>query len=289
MENSDMLSSQSQIENIHYHKNLVEWDERLHFDFRNYKPNINIQIKTEKYTLSTAITMQELKELFMMRHRIFFIETGIATDLSLDMDEFDSSCDHLVIRSNQTGEICATYRIITRQTSPQFYSEGEFDLGELLKEPGVTLELGRACIHPAHRNGSLQDLLWKGIGAYIRRIHADMLFGCSSVTTSPQIVSRILKMLKENNFYSDKFNIRPKEDYKLNFLELLDNDEDNTKKVMDYLPALLKSYLHAGAKVYGAPALDKEFQCTDFFTVLFLKDTNPAYRKRYLNKAEIYE
>src|SRR5947208_12946318 len=36
----------------------------------------------------------------------------------------------------------------------------------------------------------------------------------------------------------------------------------------EFLPALLRSYLHAGAKVYGWPALDLDFACTDLLTIL---------------------
>ena len=56
---------------------------------------------------------------------------------------------------------------------------------------------------------------------------------------------------------------------------------------MSQIPSLLRSYISAGAKVYGAPARDLEFQCIDFFTILNLEELNSSYEKRYFKKAVI--
>lgn len=283
-----MISNQTNVENKIHPSNFREWERHIHSRFINYKPSVNIEIKTQKYHLSTAVSLKELADLFQMRHHIFFNETGISNSPDLDIDEFDSVCDHLVIRSNETGEICATYRLLTHSTSKKFYSEEEFNLSEFLAIPGVKLELGRACIHPNHRNGSLKDLLWRGIGAYAIKINADILFGCSSVmVTSPQVVSNILNLLKEKNIHSEEYNIQPREKYYFDYLDMPHNEIEDKKMLFHFLPPLLKSYINAGAKFYGLPALDEKFKCTDFFTVLFLNNLTQSFRNRYVNRENV--
>jgi putative hemolysin len=262
-----------------------EWMLYISPRFITYTPNIVFEIKTQNYTLSTAVHMSDLVALFRMRHHIFFNETGITDDMNLDLDEYDSLCDHLVIRSNATGEICGTYRMISSLVSDKFYSQGEFNLDQFLAAPGVKLELGRACIHPHHRNGAVIDLLWRGIGEYARRTNAKYLFGCSSIMTVSKPMSKALvKTMKANNMTSELFNIRPIGKYKMDLSKVKNEDLFDEKTVMAQIPPLLRSYMSAGAKVYGNPALDLDFQCIDFFTILNLEELNSSYEKRYFKR-----
>ena len=59
-------------------------------------------------------------------------------------------------------------------------------------------------------------------------------------------------------------------------LEQLDSSE-----MLNELPPLLKSYLKVGAKIVGRPALDKDFQCFDFLTLLDFNNANKKYRDKY--------
>jgi putative hemolysin len=269
------------------HKLHDEWMLYISPRFLTYTPKHPLFIKTQNYTLKTANHLSELVELFRMRHHIFFNETGITDDHNLDLDHFDSLCDHLVIRSNATGEICGTYRMLSSENTSKFYSEGEFNLDDFLKAPGIKLELGRACIHPEHRNGAVIDLLWKGIGEYSKKSNASYLFGCSSVmTVSPVMSKAIFKTMKTNEMTSEEFSIRPRSKYKMSFSAVTGEDIFEEKFIMSQIPSLLRSYINAGARVFGKPALDKEFQCIDFFTILNLKEVNSSYEKRYFKKME---
>lgn len=267
------------------HKLHDEWMLYISPRFLTYSPRFPLFIKTQNYTLKTANHISELAELFRLRHHIFFNETGITDDHNLDLDDFDSLCDHLVIRSNKTGEICGTYRMLSSQHTSKFYSQGEFDMEDFLKSPGVKLELGRACIHPEHRNGSVIDLLWKGIGEYANKTNAQYLFGCSSImTVSPVMAKAFVKVMTSQQMISEQFVIRPRAKYKMNLSRIKGEDVFEEKFVIGQIPSLLRSYLNAGAKVFGKPALDKDFQCIDFLTILNLKEANSSYEKRYFKK-----
>ena len=47
------------------------------------------------------------------------------------------------------------------------------------------------------------------------------------------------------------------------------------------IPPLLRSYFTAGAKVYGEPALDLDFKCIDFLTILDVNNLTSGYKRRY--------
>jgi putative hemolysin len=48
------------------------------------------------------------------------------------------------------------------------------------------------------------------------------------------------------------------------------------------IPKLLRAYLTLGAKICGAPALDRQFGTIDFLTLLDLETLSPAARGRFL-------
>ena len=268
----------------------INMDDKLHDEwmmyisprFLTYCAKHPIFIKTTNYTLKTAHHISELIELFRMRHHIFFNETGITDEHNLDLDQFDSICDHLVIRCNKTGDICGTYRMLSSEYTKKFYAQGEFNMDDFLKSPGIKLELGRACIRPDHRNGATIDLLWKGIGEYSKVAKADYIFGCSSImTVSPVMAKAIYNVMDKNEMISHAFKVKPKAKYKMSFSSVSGEGVFDEKFILGQIPPLLRSYINAGSRVFGKPALDNEFQCIDFLTILNLKEVNPSYDKRY--------
>lgn len=75
---------------------------------------------------------------------------------------------------------------------------------------------------------------------------------------------------------SPEWNIRPIGSFEIaDFLSI-----EPSEQILE-VPALLKSYLNAGAKVYAAPAYDPAFHCLDFFTVLNLDQLKSSYERKY--------
>lgn len=259
------------------------WDIRLAPRFIAYTPTFDIQLETGHYRLETACSTNDLLEVFELRHKIFLEDTGAAKDDSdgYDVDEFDSICDHLIIRSKEDGRIVGTYRVISSLYSDEFYSQGEFDLEDFLSSADHKLELGRACIDRGHRNGAVIDLLWRGIGEYIQLTGSRYLFGCSSIkVTDPAEARAILNYLKREQHYSDQYRILPIGQFNMELDYIYPcRMEDQTVKGM--IPPLLRSYFSAGAKVYGEPALDRDFKCIDFLTILDMKEISSSYKRRY--------
>lgn len=248
----------------------------------NYQPSFSIFIETEHYILKTAEKLSEFYPIFKMRQEAFLLnDETCRIPFRIDIDEYDFTYDHIVIIDKKSKRICGTYRMKTSLDDGHFYGQNEFYLDHFLKSPGIKLELGRACIHPDFRNGAVIDLLWKGIAKYARLTNARYLFGCSSVKiTDIKKVGQLMSYLVEENMTSQEYGIHPTENFTMNGLSVLEETTAESKKL---LPPLLRSYLQAGSKVHGAPALDIDFQCIDLLTILDLQQVQGSYARRYFS------
>lgn len=265
------------------------WEIRFSPRFITYRPSFEIEIETPKYLLKTASKMSELINVFELRFQIFLENTKDgAQHNGYDIDALDSICDHIIIIDKESSHVVGTYRVISSLFSDRFYSEGEFDIKRFLKASGEKMELGRACIHHGHRNGAVIDLLWKGICRYIKMTDAKYLFGCSSVKTVDQTTSKIIyDYLNEEGLLKTDFGVTSIGKYAMDMsvpAPLVEVSE-RQQIVKNYLPSLLRSYFQAGSRVYGPPALDIEFECIDFLTILNVDEMSSSYKRRYMGQA----
>jgi putative hemolysin len=230
-------------------------------------------IDRDPFVIRTIDNDNDLEKVLKLRHKVFYEELlNKSLESKLDQDEFDSICDHLVI-SNDKNEIIGTYRLILSDFSNKFYSETEFDLTEIKKLEGKKLELGRACIEKEYRVSGALMMLWKGIFEYAKLLDVSYIFGCSSIKEiNFYEVARICnKFIKEG--YAKDLRIDPIDEYKIDkfdsYVELVDNQEPKEK-----IPVLFRSYLKAGVTIHKEPAIDKDFKCIDFFTMLKFNNMN---------------
>lgn len=247
-----------------------------------YSPRFSIFIETEHYILKTAEKLAEFYPLFKMRQEAFLLnDAKCKIPFRIDIDEHDLSYDHIVIIDKKSKRICGTYRMKTSLSDESFYSESEFHIDKFLKVPGIKLELGRACILPDFRNGAVIDLLWKGIAKYAQLTNSRYLFGCSSVKiTDSEQINALMSYMVQGNMTSNEYNIRPTPSFGIKDLTLSNVENEEAKKL---LPPLLRSYLQAGSKVHGTPALDQDFQCIDLLTILDLRQVQGSYARRYFS------
>lgn len=251
---------------------------------REFRGFVHVEYENDQFRVETARTSNQLLKVLELRHEVFVEEwQGRRAFHGLDVDQYDFSADHLMIIDKNIGEVVGTYRLLSSHFTRDFYSASEFEMSEFLRTPAVKLELGRACVHPEYRNGQAIEMLWKGLTRYIARTRTEFLFGCSSVKSMrADVVDQIVDLLRASEQWSDDFAIRPTADYRFpHHAVATPAGKLSTAERRQLLPPLLRSYLAAGAKVYGAPALDLDFGCTDMFTILDWKTVNPRYLKRF--------
>lgn len=262
-------------------KPLKKLNTQVSSDFKNYSPNEKIFVETSSLILKTAVTTDELIASFKLRQQVFFGFDELNQE-TIDIDEFDSLCDHLIIIDQNSKKIVGTYRINCSLFTSTFYSENEFNLDIFFRNNSIKLELGRACIHEDFRNGKVIDLLWRGIAEYSKRTGAKYLFGCSSIkTTCLRKAFEISEYFVNQENCENEFSIEPTSDFAMDFSGLV---FENNLEIKRLVPPLLRSYISAGAKVVRYPALDMDFQCIDFMTILDLENINSLYKRRYFEK-----
>ncbi|MBK3590351.1 GNAT family N-acetyltransferase, partial [Streptomyces sp. MBT57] len=139
------------------------------------------------YRVSLAAGQEDVRAAQRLRHQVFAGELGArleGPEPGIDSDAFDAYCDHLLVRETATGEVVATYRLLPpdrARIAGRLYAESEFDLTRLAPIRDDLVEVGRSCVHPAHRDGAVIALVWAGLARYMERSGHTWLAGCCSL------------------------------------------------------------------------------------------------------------
>ena len=241
-----------------------------------------IEISNGTYVVRLAKTIEEIDQALKLRFEVFNLELGEGLDSSFrtgrDRDEFDDSCDHLIVIDRTNGNVIATYRVRTIEMAKHvegFYSAGEFDLNDLPQEVlNHGLELGRACIAQSHRSKQVLFLLWKGLAQYVQTRRKRFLFGCCSLTSqNPSDGNQLLDQLIDGGHMHPTLLIPPKSGYECPSVA------SRSSKVE--IPKLFRMYLTIGAKVCSRPAIDRVFKTIDFLVLFDIEAMDFVTRRIY--------
>lgn len=239
------------------------------------------EMRAGPYVLRFARTLADLHAVQRLRFEVFNVELAEGLESAFltgrDEDEVDAACHHLMVEHRASGRVIGTYRLMLRPMADArggFYSESEYDLRTLpdeVVEQGV--ELGRACVHADHRNGRVIHLLWRGLGRYVAWNHKRYLFGCCSLPTLDESAAvRVLDELEAAGQVHPRWHVDA-----LRGLRVAKGTV--ASPTPSELPPLLQSYLALGAKVCGAPAVDRAFKVIDLFVVLDVEAMPPRVRE----------
>lgn len=242
------------------------------------------------YTMRFAWSRADLTAVQGLRYRVFTEELGEghAQANQLDQDVRDPWFHHLMICERRTGEVVGTYRVQTAvmaATRHGFYSSTFFELGGI---PGAILadgiEVGRACVDPAHRTGRVLRLLWRGIARYVQWNAKRYVFGCCSIPGLDQRVAQdAWRIVHARGVMHDRVLVRPRPDVRA----LPDDGRARPLATAEAMTApltpLFDGYLALGARVCGAPAVDRDFGTTDFLVLLDVESMDPrVYRSLFV-------
>src|SRR5580698_3197250 len=222
---------------------------------------------------------EELREAQRLRYRVFADEMGarLTGPVGLDVDAFDTYCDHLLVRDLDTLKVVGTYRALPPHQAARIgrlYAESEFDVSRLTHLRAKMVEVGRSCVHPDYRSGSVIMSLWAGLAAYMKHNGYETMLGCASVT-----------MVDGGHYAADLHSALEESmtspEYRAFAHTPLPVDELKTGTVVAP-PPLLKGYLRVGAKICGAPAWDPDFNTADFLTLLRLSEVGARYARHFM-------
>jgi putative hemolysin len=221
------------------------------------------------YRVGLARTAAELQAAQALRFEVFNVELdeGLAQswDTGLDADPFDTVCEHLIVSDAESGQVVGTYRMQTGLRALDalgYYSQREFDFAPFEAARPQILELGRACIHQQHRNFAVLNLLWKGIANYAQSQGVRYLLGCSSLTSQDAGSGWAAYEQMAAQLAPPAWRTSPLPA----FACPVPLPAASCTPV--HVPRLLRAYLAVGARICGAPAIDREFRTIDFLTWL---------------------
>ncbi|GAA4659152.1 MULTISPECIES: GNAT family N-acetyltransferase [Amycolatopsis] len=205
-----------------------------------------------------------------LRRKVFSAEFGVAED----RDEFDEICEHLAV--SHRGEVVGTYRLLPPGRSETLYSQSEFALDALRPLRSDLVEIGRSCVHPAHRTGAVINLMWATLGRYAMAEGYRHLAGCASVSLADggATAAGTWELARARHLPPPELRVEPHQPW-------LPLPRNGNRPTYADVPPLLRGYLRLGAWVCGPPAHDAEFGVADFFTLLSFDQVGERYRRYF--------
>jgi putative hemolysin len=237
--------------------------------------------ETSLFRISLAQSPQDLVECQGLRYEVFNLELGEGLSTSdragLDIDPFDSFCDHLMVRDLESGKLVGTYRLQTGEVARHnlgYYGDQLFDFSVYDSIRKELLELGRACVHIDYRNIMVLHALWKGIAVYATRNDSRYLIGCSSISSQDENVGvAMYEGLKTKYLVYPSLRTTPHPG----------RDCRSTGAAVEAArpPRLFRAYLEISGRICGPPAIDREFKTIDFLTLVDLANLPERVRSRF--------
>jgi len=219
-----------------------------------------------------------------LRYQVFAHEMGARLDAAgaaagLDVDRFDAFCDHLLVRSGPPGArvVVGTYRVLPparARAAGGYYTDTEFDLAPLAPLRSRALELGRSCVHPDWRSGSVILAMWGALASYMQRHGLETMIGCASIGIADggANASALWRTLRRTHMADPCWQVTPRHPL----------PDIGAADAVAVAPPLVKGYLRCGARILGAPALDAAFGTADLPLMLRMEDLAPRYRRHLL-------
>jgi len=226
--------------------------------------------ETSLFRVSLAITPSDLTECQRLRYHVFNVELGEGLSTSdrsgLDIDPFDTFCDHLMVRDLESAKLVGTYRLQTGEVAHRnlgYYGNQLFDFSVYDRVRKHVLELGRACVHIDYRNIMVLHALWKGIAVYATRHESRYLLGCSSISSQDENYGAAMyESLKEKYLVDPSLYTLPQPGHECK--------STAAPVEVSRPPRLFRAYLEISGRICGPPAIDREFKTIDFLTLVDL-------------------
>jgi putative hemolysin len=237
--------------------------------------------ETSLFRVTLAQWPQDLIECQRLRYDVFNLELGEGLSTSdrsgLDIDPFDSFCDHLMVRDLESGKLVGTYRLQTGEVARKnlgYYGNQLFDFSAYDSIQREVLELGRACVHIDYRNIMVLHALWKGIAVYATRHDSRYLIGCSSISSQDENLGMAMyEELSKKHLVAPSLRTTPQPGHECKATgEPIEAPRP---------PRLFRAYLEISGKICGAPAIDREFKTIDFLTMVDLVNLPDRVRTRF--------
>jgi len=242
-------------------------------------------LRKGRYEVLVADGPEDIREAQRLRWLCFVGQRGgvsTASD-SVDADDYDRRCTHVLIRDAATRQLVACFRMLTLAGGKEIgdsYSARYYNLSRLRDFDGKMVEIGRFCIHPERQDPDILRLAWGALARHVDEERVEMLFGCSSfMGTDTQGYEDAFAMLRERHLAPKRWLPRVKAPNVFRFARALRLRKADPRRAMAAMPPLLRSYLAMGGWVSDHAVVDKQLGTLHVFTGLEVRSIPPARAK----------
>ncbi|TQS72873.1 GNAT family N-acetyltransferase [Rhodobacteraceae bacterium] len=253
---------------------------------------------TGSLQLRMAADDVDIKAAQRLRYRVFVEELGGSGPLvdhsnRFEADAFDPVCDHLLlidpdVDPDTLEHVVGAYRVLPSDRADRFgryYCDAEYDLDKLRNTGRKLLELGRSCVHPAHRGGTALLQLWSGLADYVVTKNIEILFGVASFHgTDIQRLRMPLAWLHHNHLAPEPLRATARSAH-VQRMDLMPASAVDRRAASAALPGLIKSYLKLGGFVGEGAFIDHAFNTTDVLLLMDTKAMSEKHRSYYTRRA----
>lgn len=260
------------------------------------------------YAIQARQAPHIVREIGRLRE-ITFRANGEGSGKTRDLDRYDAYYTHLLLWNEERQEIAGAYRICNvQQVLARYGQRGLYTTSlfrfqtEFFDRVGPALELGRSFVHLDYQRQYAPLLvLWKGIGAYLRR-HPEtpVLFGAVSISADYSLASRevmtsylsahsvdaeLLKLLRPKNPPRARTtHQRPEVFARVFTLDDISDWVSMFESDGKGVPVLVRQYMKLGGKFLGFNVDAKFSNVIDGLLLVDLRQAAPDLLGRYMGK-----
>lgn len=220
-----------------------------------------------------------------LRYAVFVEELGAhCSDADraarLERDALDPYFDHLLLIDKGADpasleHVVGVYRLLPQEQAEalgRFYSDAEYDLTPLRASGRKLVELGRSCVHPAHRRGAAMLHLWNGLAEYVIARRIEIMFGVASFHgADPARHAAALSWLHANHLAPEALRVTVRPGPQAARMDRIEPAAIDRATALAAIPPLIRAYLRLGGFVGEGAYIDSDFNTTD---VCLIMDTS---------------
>jgi L-ornithine Nalpha-acyltransferase len=244
-----------------------------------------------RYRTRLAETDDDVVRCQRLRHLAFIEARGLADPPGSDgrdEDEFDAHCRHMMVEEARTGQLVCCFRMMPLDSGAEIarsYSAKWYGLDRLKSYPGRLVEMGRFCVHPAHKDPAILRAAWNAMTRYVDQQEIGLLFGCSSFYgVDAETYMDAFALLKERHLAPKRWLPRVKAPKVFRFASILRLRRPDMSVALRRMPPLLRSYLMMGGWVSDHAVIDEKLNTLHVFTAIEIARV-PETRARQLRRS----
>ena len=222
-------------------------------------------VKVGHYRARFASSQKDILAAQTLRYQCF----NLSNKFELDVDDFDTVCQHVLIENLETEKLICCYRILKFDNGENIsssYSSKFYDLKALESYTEPMIEIGRFCIDSEVNDPSVVLTAWAALAQIVDQNQTELLFGCSSFEgIEKEKYLDSFALLRDRYMAPDHWRPKIKAAQVFYYSKDLIYKVDINKALLN-MPPLLKTYLSMGAWVSDHAVVDLNMKTLHLFT-----------------------